>query len=37
VDELRVCKDGHVFSGNILKKTEFGVYRRNECGERVKI
>ncbi|MDO8727763.1 MAG: dihydroorotate dehydrogenase electron transfer subunit [Candidatus Methanoperedens sp.] len=37
VDGLRVCKDGPVFSGDVLKKTEFGVYRRNECGERVKI
>lgn len=35
VDGLRVCKDGPVFSGEVLKKTEFGVYRRNECGERV--
>ncbi|MCX9025555.1 MAG: dihydroorotate dehydrogenase electron transfer subunit, partial [Candidatus Methanoperedens sp.] len=37
VDGLRVCKDGPVFSGDVLKKTEFGVYRRNECGERVKV
>jgi dihydroorotate dehydrogenase electron transfer subunit len=37
VDGLRVCKDGPVFSGDVLKKTEFGAYRRNECGERVKI
>ncbi len=37
VDGLRVCKDGPVFSGEVLKKTEFGIYRRNECGERVKI
>ncbi|MDD5473026.1 MAG: dihydroorotate dehydrogenase electron transfer subunit [Candidatus Methanoperedens sp.] len=36
VDGLRVCKDGPVFSGEVLKKTEFGVYRRNECGERVR-
>ncbi|MDD5615067.1 MAG: dihydroorotate dehydrogenase electron transfer subunit [Candidatus Methanoperedens sp.] len=35
VDGLRVCKDGPVFSGDVLKKTEFGVYRRNECGERI--
>jgi len=37
VDGLRVCKDGPVFSGEVLKKTEFGVYRRNECGERVRV
>jgi dihydroorotate dehydrogenase electron transfer subunit len=37
VDGLRVCKDGPVFSGEVLRKTEFGVYRRNECGERVRV
>ncbi len=37
VDGLRVCKDGTVFSGDVLKKTEFGVYSRNECGERVRV
>jgi len=37
VDGLRVCKDGPVFSGDVLKKTEFGAYRRNECGEKVKV
>jgi dihydroorotate dehydrogenase electron transfer subunit len=37
IDGLRVCKDGPVFSGDVLMKTEFGVYRRNECGERVKV
>jgi len=37
VDGMRVCKDGPVFSGDILIKTEFGVYRRNECGERVRV
>ncbi|MCZ7357530.1 MAG: dihydroorotate dehydrogenase electron transfer subunit [Candidatus Methanoperedens sp.] len=37
VDGLRVCKDGPVFSGDVLKKTEFGIYRRNECGERVRV
>jgi hypothetical protein len=26
-----------VFPGDVLKKTEFGIYRRNECGEKVKI
>ncbi|MDO9097325.1 MAG: dihydroorotate dehydrogenase electron transfer subunit [Candidatus Methanoperedens sp.] len=37
VDGLRVCKDGPVFSGDVLKRTEFGVYRRNECGGRVRV
>ncbi|MCZ7393151.1 MAG: dihydroorotate dehydrogenase electron transfer subunit [Candidatus Methanoperedens sp.] len=37
VDGLRVCRDGPVFSGEVLKNTEIGVYRRNECGERVKV
>lgn len=37
VDGLRVCKDGPVFTGEVLKKTEFGIYRRNECGEKVKV
>jgi dihydroorotate dehydrogenase electron transfer subunit len=37
VDGLRVCRDGPVFSGEVLKKTEFGVCRRNERGEIVKV
>ncbi|MCX9084391.1 MAG: dihydroorotate dehydrogenase electron transfer subunit [Candidatus Methanoperedens sp.] len=37
MDGLRVCMDGPVFSGEALKKSEFGIYRRNECGERVKV
>jgi len=37
VDGLRVCKDGPVFSGDVLNKTELGVYRRNECGEKVRV
>lgn len=37
LDGLRVCKDGPVFSGQVLKNTEFGVYKRNECGERVRV
>jgi len=37
VDGLRVCMDGPVFSGDVLKKSEFGIYRRNEWGERVKV
>jgi dihydroorotate dehydrogenase electron transfer subunit len=27
VDGLRVCRDRHAFSGDVLKKTGFGVYR----------
>lgn len=37
VDGLRVCMDGPVFSGDVLKSTEFGIYRRNECGERLRV
>ncbi len=37
MDGLRVCKDGPVFSGDVLKKSEFGIYRRDECGRRVKV
>jgi len=37
IDGLRVCRDGPVFSGDVLKKSEFGSYKRNECGERIKI
>jgi dihydroorotate dehydrogenase electron transfer subunit len=37
VDGLRVCMDGPVFSGDVLKNTEFGIYRRNGCGERVRV
>jgi dihydroorotate dehydrogenase electron transfer subunit len=37
VDGLRVCMDGPVFSGDVLKNSEFGIYRRNECGERVRL
>lgn len=37
IDGLRVCKDGPVFTGEVLKKTEFGFYRRNECGERARV
>lgn len=37
VDGLRVCKDGPVFGGEVLKNSEFGVYRRNECGEKVRV
>jgi len=37
VDGQRVCKDGPVFTGEFLKKSEFGLYRRNECGEKVTV
>ncbi|NJD52421.1 MAG: dihydroorotate dehydrogenase electron transfer subunit [Candidatus Methanoperedens sp.] len=37
VDGLRVCRDGPVFGGEVLKNSEFGVYRRNECGEKVRV
>lgn len=37
VDGLRVCKDGPVFTGEVLRKSEFGIYSRNERGEKVKI
>jgi dihydroorotate dehydrogenase electron transfer subunit len=37
IDGLRVCRDGPVFSGEVLKKSEFGVYRRNECGQRMRV
>ncbi len=38
LDNLRICKDGPVFSGrDVLKMTEFGVCRLNERGERVKL
>ncbi|NJD75565.1 MAG: dihydroorotate dehydrogenase electron transfer subunit [Candidatus Methanoperedens sp.] len=37
IDGLRVCKDGPVFSGDILKMSDFGVYRRDECGRQVKL
>ncbi len=34
---LRVCKEGPVFSGRFLKNSEFGMYKRDECGRRVRI
>lgn len=39
IDEsgLRVCKDGPVFSGELLKNTEFGNYRRDASGKKIKI
>lgn len=37
IDGLRVCRDGPVFSGNVLKDTEFGKYKRDGCGCKVKV
>ncbi len=37
IDGLRVCRDGPVFSGNVLKKSEFGFYKRNESGGKIKL
>lgn len=34
---LRVCADGPVFDGKQLAATEFGKWRRDECGGRIKI
>ncbi len=36
-DGLRVCRDGPVFNGELLKKTEFGHYMRDACGNRKNI
>ncbi|WP_292367632.1 dihydroorotate dehydrogenase electron transfer subunit [Methanoregula sp. UBA64] len=33
-DGLRVCRDGPVFNGEMLKKTEFGHYLRDACGRK---
>ncbi|NLI62148.1 MAG: dihydroorotate dehydrogenase electron transfer subunit [Methanosarcinaceae archaeon] len=37
IDEsgLRVCKDGPVFPGNMLKSTEFGKYGRDASGKKI--
>ncbi len=37
IDGLRVCKDGPVFPGDVLKKSEFGFYQRNEYGQKVRV
>jgi len=37
IDGLRVCRDGPVFSGDVLKETEFGKYKRDGCGQKVKV
>jgi dihydroorotate dehydrogenase electron transfer subunit len=34
---LRVCRDGPVFRGDLLLGGEFGRYRRDECGIKIKI
>jgi len=36
-DGLRVCRDGPVFNGEQLKKTEFGHYMRDACGRKKNI
>jgi len=33
-DGLRVCRDGPVFTGDLLKKTEFGHYMRDASGQK---
>ncbi|MDW7727512.1 MAG: dihydroorotate dehydrogenase electron transfer subunit [Candidatus Methanoperedens sp.] len=37
IDGLRVCKDGPVFRGDVLKDTEFGKFKRDGCGCKVKV
>jgi dihydroorotate dehydrogenase electron transfer subunit len=37
IDGLRVCKDGPVFMGDVLKETEFGKFKRDGCGCKVKV
>jgi dihydroorotate dehydrogenase electron transfer subunit len=36
-DGLRVCRDGPVFSGDQLKKSEFGHYLRDASGRKKNI
>ncbi len=36
-DGLRVCRDGPVFSGDLLKKSEFGHYMRDASGRKKNI
>jgi dihydroorotate dehydrogenase electron transfer subunit len=36
-DGLRVCKDGPVFYGDILLKSEMGKYARDASGRRVNL
>lgn len=38
IDGLRVCADGPVFQGERLRHlSEFGIWKRDECGGRVKL
>jgi len=37
IDGYRVCKDGPVFTGEILKNSEFGYYKRDESGKKIKL
>ncbi|HEY9245592.1 MAG TPA: dihydroorotate dehydrogenase electron transfer subunit, partial [Candidatus Methanoperedens sp.] len=37
LDGLRVCRDGPVFSGDILKTSEFGMHKRNACGQKIRV
>jgi dihydroorotate dehydrogenase electron transfer subunit len=38
IDGLRVCADGPVFPGEVLRKLpEFGSSKRDECGRRIKL
>lgn len=37
IDGLRVCKDGPIFRGDIIKKSEFGYFRRTECGDKIEV
>jgi len=34
---LRVCRDGPVFTGDLLLDSEFGKYARDACGRRINI
>jgi dihydroorotate dehydrogenase electron transfer subunit len=36
-DGLRVCRDGPIFSGDQIKKTEFGHYLRDASGRKKQI
>jgi len=38
MDDMRVCKDGPVFTKEQISKIrDFGVSKRDECGRRVKL
>ncbi len=36
-DGLRVCRDGPVFRGDVMLKSEMGKYARDASGRRVKL